>query len=268
MIISMELFLMVQVVSTFCLLTALSQTAVDARPRYGRLVMASLISAGGTQLIFLFGNQAAHVLGAVLLNLTTPFVALEQLPLQRRLYTSFTYLLLNLTLEGSLRLMINLHVPALPAVLIASAGTLMLPRMRRRTHPMPITRVEIRWHDRSVCLNALMDTGNLLWDPVTGLPVVVCSRQAMGALLPKTFPGALPEGFRLLSVRTAAGGTLMPCFRPESVRLLSAHGWVDTAAIIGLSTSGYSGFQALIPAAMLQSAVPHTTSRATVRHGG
>ena len=60
----------------------------------------------------------------------------------------------------------------------------------------------------------------------------------------------LPEGFRYLSVRTAAGGALMPCFRPEGVRLLGNGGWIPVEAVVGLTVDGYSGFQALVPAAL------------------
>lgn len=95
-----------------------------------------------------------------------------------------------------------------------------------------------------------MDSGNLLRDGITGLPVVVCSQQALSPLLPRMYPGMLPEGFRYLSVRTAAGGALMPCFRPEGVRLLGNGGWIPVEAVVGLTVDGYSGFQALVPAAL------------------
>lgn len=252
MTVSLELFLAVQWCSCFCLLTALSRLSASRTPGYLRLLLVSLLSAGCTLLIALFGTSLAHVLGAVLLNLLTPLGALGWLPLPRRVRAASMYLLLNLVLEGSLRFLSTMGCPILPAALLASLGALALPRLRRHAQPLPITRAEIRWHDRSVCLNALVDSGNLLWDPITGLPVIVCSREALNALVPRTLPGTLPEGFRYLSVRTAAGGGLMPCFRPACVRLLGPRGWQEVRAVVGLSPSGYNGFQALIPASLLQ----------------
>lgn len=254
MSVSVEIFLGVQAVSGFCLLVALSRLSARARPPYGRLALCALGAAGTAWLLLCFGAPLSWGLGTVMLNLLVPFAALGNLPRIRRFRAAGVYLALNLLMEGCLRMLYSAGLPALPAVLLASVGTLLLPGLGQRMRPLPVTRVEVRWRGRSVCLSALVDSGNLLRDGVTGLPVVVCSQQALAAVLPRMLPGMLPEGFRYLSVRTAAGSALMPCFRPERMRLLGHGGWMDAEAVVGLTVDGYSGFQALVPAALTREA--------------
>ena len=105
-----------------------------------------------------------------------------------------------------------------------------------------------------VTLTALVDTGNLLRDPLTGLPVIVVSRQAARKLTSLPAPGQLLPGMRLISVRTAAGSALMAIFRPQRVRVLSGQTWREVRAMVGLSPDGYEGAQALLPACLTEDA--------------
>lgn len=109
--------------------------------------------------------------------------------------------------------------------------------------------LRISWRGRTVCLPALRDSGNLLRDPVTGLPVIVAPSSGLLPLLPEAGlpPGwaELPRGFRLIQARTAAGRGLLPCFHPDAVTLVF-HGRVsDADAVIALSDRGVS--RALVP---------------------
>ena len=74
-----------------------------------------------TLLLLCFGNPSAAGLGAVMMNLLVPFAALGNLPRMRRVRAAGAYLLLNLLLEGCLRVLYSAGLPALPAVLLASA---------------------------------------------------------------------------------------------------------------------------------------------------
>lgn len=68
---------------------------------------------------------------------------------------------------------------------------------------------------------ALRDTGNLLFDSVSGLPVIVLPERRGRVFLP---PGTelkdlstLPRGWRLLRMKTAAGSKTLMCFTPEQI---------------------------------------------------
>ncbi len=116
-----------------------------------------------------------------------------------------------------------------------------------------VRQVELAHQGRAVLLPAMLDTGNLLRDPVTGRPVLVVSARALRPL----FPGArslneltsLPPGFRLLSVKTAAGGALLPMFRPDRCRLYINGRAADADAMVAVAPESYGGVQALVPSA-------------------
>ena len=96
--------------------------------------------------------------------------------------------------------------------------------------------------DRSVELLALRDTGNRLWEPISGDPALIAEE---AALLPLLEPEArqrlqrtaglpaperlsiLGPGFRLLPYRTLDGGGLLLAFRPEKV-------WADDVLCPGI----------------------------------
>lgn len=141
------------------------------------------------------------------------------------------------------------------AAAVGAAGLLGLMVRLRPQALTDVTQVELRMADRAVILPAMLDSGNLLGDPITGLPVVV----APGKGLMRLFPGvpnlndltALPLGFRLLSVRTAAGASLMPIFRPDGCCLYVNGRARETRVQVAVAGPEYAGVQALVPLSAL-----------------
>ncbi len=109
--------------------------------------------------------------------------------------------------------------------------------------------LRISWRGRSACLPALRDSGNLLRDPVTGLPVIMAPARSIAPLLPgEEIPAGwtdLPRGFRLIHARTAAGEGTYPCFHPDAVTIVLHSRAADADAVIALSDGGIS--RALVP---------------------
>lgn len=141
------------------------------------------------------------------------------------------------------------------AAAVGAAGLLGLMVRLRPQALTDVTQVELRMADRAVLLPAMLDSGNLLGDPITGLPVVVAPGKGLMGL----FPGvpdlhdlsALPLGFRLLSVRTAAGAALMPIFRPDGC-CLYVNGRAREARVqVAVAGPEYAGVQALVPLSAL-----------------
>ena len=105
-------------------------------------------------------------------------------------------------------------------------------RALRETH-----RIELSFCGRLVEFTALSDTGNELFDPISGLPVMVLGRSEAAKLLPGVLADALNESpavfmealpyfealrprFRLIpfsSIGQSAG--LLPVFRPDALRI-------------------------------------------------
>jgi len=67
-------------------------------------------------------------------------------------------------------------------------------RKWRRRREESLVSILLTWKDRSVRGQALLDTGNGLYEPISGKPVTIAER----ALLEELFAGAWPEGFRAI----------------------------------------------------------------------
>lgn len=118
-----------------------------------------------------------------------------------------------------------------------------------------VRQVELRVQERAVILPAMLDSGNLMRDPITGLPVLVIPGRAAQTLFPDapdlTSMTGLPLGFRLLNVRTAAGSALLPMFRPDHCRVYLNGRACEAELLVAVAGREYSGVQALVPMAAL-----------------
>lgn len=250
------LYLLEQALCSWCLLTSVGLCAGLKQLRRGRCLMCSLLLS----LISLWGHQAALWLRLPLLLLTcaaAPLMIWPDIPRALRLRMVLPGLLFPLLFTGTMR---TLSTFALPGAMALLAGSLLLraaPGMLRRTGDVPRSAaVSLRIGQRRVSLTALIDTGNLLRDAVTGLPVIVVSRRAAAKLLPLPADGSILPGMRLMSVRTISGTALMAIVKPDSVRIQASGAWQEAPSLIGLSPDGYEGFQALVPACLVRQEEP------------
>ncbi len=99
-------------------------------------------------------------------------------------------------------------------------------------------KVIIRYKDKLTELSGLADTGNVLTDHFTGIPVIVCGPDGF---LPEgtDIYSKLPRGFRLLPCGTVSGSGLMPVFRPDEVLIMNSDSGERKSvnAMIGLGES-------------------------------
>ncbi|MBQ6257687.1 MAG: sigma-E processing peptidase SpoIIGA [Clostridia bacterium] len=84
-------------------------------------------------------------------------------------------------------------------------------------------RIQIAYREKTVEARAMRDTGNLLAEVVSGLPVIVLPERLGRTFLP---PGTnlkdlstLPPGWRLVRAKTAAGSRALMCFTPDAIIL-------------------------------------------------
>lgn len=107
--------------------------------------------------------------------------------------------------------------------------------VRRKNAPLaPCVKLTIRQGEVIHSLNAIVDTGNRVLDPLTGLPVILVDE------------GLFPiEQKQVVCVRTAAGTRLLSCFQPDEL-------FVDgspMAAMVALAPEGMLE-RALVPWAL------------------
>lgn len=83
----------------------------------------------------------------------------------------------------------------------------------------------------SVTLQTLVDTGNRLTEPLSGLPVLIAEAEALERIVDSSClysaSRRLPPGFRLVRYGVLGGEGEMRCFRPESVCIYTSGRWCE-----------------------------------------
>ena len=108
-------------------------------------------------------------------------------------------------------------------ILLDSGAALAVLLLTRRIHENGggCFRLRIMYRGKTVEMPALHDTGNLLADSVSGLPVIVLPESLGRAFLPEGTNlkdlSTLPPGWRLVRAKTAAGVRALMCFTPEQI---------------------------------------------------
>ena len=146
--------------------------------------------------------------------------------------------------------------------LLATAAVAVGGRVMRRRRGVSVVSVTVEADGKTVTLDALSDSGNLLRDPTSGRPALIISTTAAARLLPPeavglagvedvasgigTLPPELFPRVRLLPVSNVYGSGLLLGYRPDRVTV----GGRDYDCILALSDKrgGFGGCDAVLPA--------------------
>ncbi len=117
--------------------------------------------------------------------------------------------------------------------------------------------VEAVLFGRRVTLRAMVDSGNLLRDPMSGRSVIVAERRRLTEILPKNFPkeGEMPQDhelarkIRLIPAHTATGEGILTAIIPDSLTVVDGKDRRRSDYLIAPISLGEraQGFDALIP---------------------
>ena len=140
------------------------------------------------------------------------------------------FLLLSAAFAGAFLGLGRLGRGSVHALLIAFALLYALLRLllARQLEGRRLMEAEITLGECRVRFRALYDTGNALFDPVSGLHVLIAESAALAPLFPCTLSGDAAGDFRLLSeharcrllpYRSVGGSGLLLCFRPDKLTL-------------------------------------------------
>ena len=114
--------------------------------------------------------------------------------------------------------------------------------------------IRIQQNDQLIRIPGLVDSGNILSDGISGLPVIITPAIRMGQLLPPgTVPrdlSTLPSGWRLIQAKTIGGNVTLMCFYPGSVSVGQGNAWRRVDAVIAVSESIDN--KALIPGRLFE----------------
>lgn len=249
--VSIWLYILEQTSLTCCLLMSIGLSAGLRRRSAWRLCAVSL----GVACL-----SAAMVSAPALLRASTllmcavgaPLLAWPSIPKRLRGRMIAAGCFLSLGMAGMMRFLQPFGWPCALLVLLCCLLLRAVPVVTPKPEETPrLATVDIRHGAHRLTLTALIDSGNLLRDGITGLPVIVISRRAAMRLVQLPENGKLTYPFRLLTVRTVSGTSMMTVFHPDSVCLLLPEGWLRVETLLGVSPEGYDGFQALVPASLL-----------------
>ncbi len=156
-------------------------------------------------------------------------------------------------LAGSAGYLMDWGVPCLWILLLALAFCLLLSRVFRKNALAGGGKYQllIRHRGRQLALPALRDSGNLLCDPVSALPVIIAPQRLLAPLIPGGVQtrdlSTLPPGWRLIRIETAGGERTLMAFHPEVLQLQGRRGARRIDAMLALSD--FAETRALLPEA-------------------
>lgn len=130
----------------------------------------------------------------------------------------------------------DLSLPVLFAATCGAYGVFwLMGKLLPRGGSLPLIKLTIANGGLSRTVYAKADTGCSLREPFSGLPVIVCEREALGPLAP-------PEGepMRVVPYDSLGGRGLLYAFRPESV---TGPGGAEVDCYIGLTDTPLSSGQ-------------------------
>ena len=139
-------------------------------------------------------------------------------------------------------------------------------RVAKKRRGVKHARVTLTDGGQSVTLDALSDSGNLLFDPTSGRPALIVSADAAADVLPQkireaalsedvagsaaALPPELLTRVRLLPVSNVYGKGLLLGFRPDAVTVEQGGSEREYDLIVAVSgkKGGFGGFGAVLPA--------------------
>lgn len=115
-------------------------------------------------------------------------------------------------------------------------------------------KIEITFGENKVKADVLVDSGNLVTEPFSALPVVILSSSVLPSPLDKPNIESSPIPLRAIPIRTETGLGLLYGFIPDSITLcppFEKQRKVD--AVIGIDTDNtdFAGCDGLLPGALL-----------------
>ncbi len=115
-------------------------------------------------------------------------------------------------------------------------------------------KIEVKYGNASIKANVLVDSGNLVTEPFSALPVVILSSSVLPSPLNKPDIENSPIPLRAIPIRTGTGLGLLYGFIPDSITLcppFEKQRRVD--AVIGIDTDNtdFAGCDGLLPGALL-----------------
>lgn len=261
-----DVLVSVNIIIDYFLLYASAVIAGRKKERI-RLCLAALLGGAGALYIFLPSMPAAiniiFTLGLSVLMTLTAFgfggksAFFRTLIVLYALSAAYSGLMLllwnfcsarNLSVNnGIVYINIDPALLILATIIIYAVTSLFSGRLRSRNMHRTACTVTVFGNGKQADLDGLIDTGNVLTEPFSGLPVIIAERSRLQGIIPEAvlnaasgnFNTAAPHGsIRIIPFRTAGGNGLYTAYRPERIDITSGgRKYSHIKAYIALSDS-------------------------------
>lgn len=230
---SIEAFIAANLLMNIAVLSVSARCA--GHIRFKRVAAAACIGTGYALAAYWFWRQTWLRSAAAQLLCLMVMAAVLFKNRRRRKY-ALMYLLMSLILAGGIMTLIGQWLSGgwrmAAGWLCIAAAVFAGDRMREsRMIARSLMRVRISTRMGSTEVEALVDTGNRLREPLSGLPVLIVEDRLLQGIIDvsclKPQGRRLPPGFRLVSYGVLGGEGEMRCFRPESVCIELAEEWTE-----------------------------------------
>ena len=141
------------------------------------------------------------------------------------------------------------------AICILSAGIALAYGLisRKKIHTRS-ARLKIKVSGEEIEANLLCDSGNMVTEPFSALPVIIVSASCLPPPYDMPESNAFPLPLRAIPFSTSGGKGCFLGFRPDRIEIMYPLGKKKTVdAYIGIDTggTGYSGYDGLLPTSVL-----------------
>lgn len=177
-------------------------------------------------------------------------------------FMSAIFTLLNRSGLGELQAETGDGISVWLFALIAIASgliTLMGGRFFRKKASVREAKVILYFNGKKIVLSALVDSGNLLCEPLSGRSCIVTDRSALRALLPPEFysgslsslPPELAKLVRLVPATSAVGDRMLVAVRMDKIEIDSGRGSYEVDALVAL-TDIDADIKVLVPSVLIK----------------
>lgn len=155
--------------------------------------------------------------------------------------------------------------PSVITMIIASTGVLifMIKAICERAGCKSL-KIRITLKGQTTAFDALCDSGNLLRDPFSNLPVILASHEILSPIMPRKTISALLEGcdailsedlkIRLIPQNSESGSKLLCAFLPDSVTVSGEKRTAEQKCLIAVSphsSTYFAGYAATAPSILI-----------------
>lgn len=266
---------------TYLLLLS-TKALAQSSPNHTRVVLASLLGAGSSLFIFL-PAMSIFLLSCikVAVSVVLVFVAFGRRRLAKHL---LLFYLVNFLYAGLMTavaqwlptdevlyqngvLYFPLSAMRLCLLTVVAYGVIQLfsALLFRTTAKDRLATMKIGWDGQTVLVTTLLDTGSLVRDVVTGLPVVICQTDQLEGLFDEDvlclleqlqldqLPVSLQKIFHLVPIHGIGESKLLVAFQPSTLSIWHRQGWIACDGVVALANHSLSQeeFEAIAPAKLI-----------------